>query len=51
LPATSVGPKVTVMRWNRAAGNNEGDMADDANCLSTIWTANTFATKLQACIH
>ena len=51
LPADSVGPPVTGMRWNRAAGNNGGDMADDANCLSTLWTANTFGTKLQACIH
>jgi hypothetical protein len=52
LPAGSVGPPATGgLSWNTAAGNNGGDMADDANCRSTSWTANTFGTKRQACIR
>jgi parallel beta-helix repeat protein len=50
LPADSVGPPVTAMRWIRAVRNHGGDMADDADCLSTSWTANTFVTAHQACI-
>ena len=47
----SVGPPETMIRWNRAARNGGGDIADDANCLLTRWMENTFGTAHQACIH